>query len=93
LIFDGISKYQYAINTNNCSSKRAFSSRIGSFIEIRPPLWLSSITLRYAAISRIPLAEGSTSSRDLYLKKHNTYQTHIYALAGFEHANPASQWS
>ena len=81
--------YQYALHTNNCRCKRAFSLGFGSLSELRPLLWLSSITLRHAIRGRIPLARP----RDPYLTKHNTHETHIYAPAGFEHTNPASQRS
>jgi len=56
-------------------------------------LCLSSITFRYDILGRIHLVEGSARPRDLYLTTHNTHETHIYAPAGFEHTNPASQRS
>ena len=72
---DGISKYQYALHTNNRRCKRAVSLRIGSLSELRPPFWLSSITLRYDILGRNPLVEGSARPRDLYLTK-KTFPRH-----------------
>ena len=92
LEFDGISIYQYALHTNNCSCKRAFSSPISTLQVLMPPLWLSSITLRYDIFGRNPLVEGSARPTDLYLtitKKHIP-KTHIYAQAGFKHTNPGN---
>jgi hypothetical protein len=90
---DCFSKCQYVLRKNICRCKRTFSSSNGSHCEFRPPLWLSSIKLRYVILGKIPLVEGSAGPKDLYLTTHNFHETHIYAPAGFEHTNPASQRS
>ena len=64
---------------------------MSSLSHLRTSLCLSSITLSYAILGRIPPVEGSARPRYLYLKTHNTHETHIYAPAGFEHTDPASR--
>ena len=89
---DGISTYQYVLHTKYCRCKIDFSSRIGSLSDLRPPLWLSSITLRYATLSRIPLNQGSARTRSLPENTQHSRDIHLDP-AGFEHTNPLSQRS
>jgi hypothetical protein len=93
LCFSGILMVSVYNNMSNCECKSVFSSRIASLSELSPPLWLSSITLRYAMHGRTSLVRRSPRRRHLYLTIHNTHGTHIYIPTGFEHATPASQWS
>ena len=71
----------------NFSCKRDFSSRVGSFSDLRPPLWLSSITLRHAILSRIPLLEGSAGPRDL--RQHTTLTRHTSMSNGIRTSKPS----
>jgi len=71
----------------NFSCKRDFSSRVGSFSDLRPPLWLSSIVLRHAILGRIPLLEGSAGPRDL--RQHTTLTRHTSMSNGIRTSKPS----
>ena len=49
------------------------------------------MTLRHTTLGRTPLDLSSARIRDLYVTKHNSQHTDIYAPAGFEPTVPASE--
>jgi len=58
-----------------------------------PPCPAVTITLRHITLGRTPLDERSDRCRDLYLSTHNTHKRREFLhLAGFEPANPESEW-
>jgi hypothetical protein len=62
-----------------------FSLALQPSVGLWPPRFTRFLDhTRRATVGRTPLDEWSARRRDLYLTPHNTQQTNIHALVGFE---------